>query len=273
MKQNLQHKIQPPKLSRIFNFTCLVILLSVITTLGQVSSQKVEPTAPAQNTEMPLPAEPKIIDPGLGTAPPSDAILLFNGKDLSEWQSLDGSPAKWLVKDEVMTVGTYQGNITTKQAFGDVQLHLEWATPGEIVGEGQGRGNSGIFLMGRYEVQILDSYNNKTYFDGQAGAVYKQYAPLVNASRRPGEWQTYDIIFHAPAFDEQGKVIKPARLTVIHNGILIQDNVELKGSTSLKGGTLPDPSVAYQKHPSKAPLVLQDHHNPVRFRNIWIRNL
>ncbi|MEP6904339.1 MAG: DUF1080 domain-containing protein [Actinomycetota bacterium] len=256
--------MQNSNLLKLLLFYGLFAFLAVTNPVYQVFGQIVEQS---------LLTEPKIIDPGSDAKPPSDAIILFNGTDLSEWQNVDGSPTKWVVKDGVMVVGTYTGNIASKQVFGDVQLHLEWATPAEIIGEGQGRGNSGVFFMGRYEVQILDSYNNKTYFDGQAGAVYKQYAPLVNVSRRPGEWQTYDIIFHAPAFDEPGKLLKPARLTVFHNRVLIQDNVELKGATSLKGGTLPDNTVSYVKHSAKAPLVLQDHHNPVRFRNIWVRNL
>ena len=147
-----------------------------------------------------------------------------------------------------------------------MQLHIEWATPAEVKGAGQGRGNSGVFLQDRYEIQVLDSYNNKTYFNGQAGSVYKQYAPLVNASRRPGEWQTYDIIYHAPVFDESGNVTKRATVTVLHNGVLVQDHVEILGSTSH------DKPPAYTKH-GKAPLSLQDHGNPVRFRNIWVRPL
>ena len=217
-------------------------------------------------------AEPAIIDPGPVGGPPSDAIVLFDGKDLSGWDSVKGAEAKWLVKDGAVTVMPRSGSIATKQEFGDVQLHLEWATPAEVVGEGQGRGNSGVYLMGRYEVQILDSFNNKTYFGGQAGAIYKQYAPLVNASRAPGQWQTYDIIFHAPHVDEQGNVTKRGRITVLHNGVLVQNNVELVGSTSLKGGAQHD-KPEYKAHPPKAPLVLQDHHDPVRFRNIWVRPL
>lgn len=223
--------------------------------------------------QKPSPAdEPRVIDPGTANRAPSDAIILFDGKDLSQWTGTDGAAPKWMVKDGAMTVVSRAGNLASKQEFGDIQLHLEWATPTQIEGEGQGRGNSGVFLMGRYEVQILDSYQNKTYVDGQAGAVYKQYAPLVNASRRPGEWQTYDMIFHAPAFDEQGKVTKKARLTLLHNGVLIQDHVELTGPTSLKGGTVAD-QPPYTKHPPQAPLILQDHRNPMRFRNIWVRRL
>ncbi len=207
--------------------------------------------------------EPRVINPG---PPPSDAIVLFDGKDLSQWESAKKGPAQWLVKDGIATInGT--GSISTKQEFGDCQLHVEWATPSEVKGDGQGRGNSGIKLQGRYEVQVLDSYDNKTYFHGQAGAVYKQYAPLVNASRKPGEWQTYDIIFHAPRFDDSKHLSKPATVTVLQNGVLVQDNVEIKGGTSFVGAP------KYVAHPLKQPLVLQDHKNPVRYRNIWIREL
>jgi hypothetical protein len=207
--------------------------------------------------------EPRVINPG---PPPSDAIVLFDGKDLSQWESAKKGPAQWLIKDGVATInGT--GSINTKQEFGDCQLHVEWATPSEAKGDGQGRGNSGILLQGRYEVQVLDSYNNKTYFHGQAGAIYKQYAPLVNASRKPGEWQTYDIIFHAPRFDDSKKLTKPATVTVLQNGVLVEDNVEIKGTTSFVGAP------KYVAHPLKQPLVLQDHRSPVRYRNIWIREL
>ena len=219
----------------------------------------------AQDGEIPPPKdEPRVVDPD---PPPSDAIVLFDGEDLSKWKSdKDGGPAKWEVKDGVATVnGT--GGISTKQGFGDCQLHIEWATPAEVKGEGQGRGNSGVILQGRYEVQILDSYHNKTYYHGQAGAVYKQYAPLVNVCRRPGEWQAYDIIYHAPRFDEAGKLLKPGRVTILQNGVLVQDNVEILGPTGPPG------KPKYEAHPLKQPLVLQDHHNPVRFRSIWIREL
>ncbi len=221
----------------------------------------------ATNQDDPPMSEPKIIDPGPIGGPPSDAIVLFDGKDLSNWRGWGDGEARWEVKDGAMTVKAGTGDIWTKQEFGDVQLHLEWATPKEVKGEGQGRGNSGVFLMDRYEVQVLDSYQNKTYFHGQAAAVYKQYPPLVNASRPPGEWQTYDIIFHAPVFDEQGKVIKKATITVLHNGVLVQDHVEIKGTTAH------DRPPEYTKHPPKAPIRLQDHGNPVRYRNIWVRPL
>ena len=213
-------------------------------------------------------AEPAVVTPGRTSAdPPSDAIVLFNGTDLSRWRGKDGGAAKWIVRDGYVEVAPGTGDITTADKFGDVQLHIEWATPALVKGEGQERGNSGVFLMDRYEVQVLDSYANTTYFHGQAGSVYKQYAPLVNASRKPGEWQAYDIVFHAPKFDEQGKVIDRARVTVFHNGVLVQNNVEIYGNT------FNDRPALYIPHGSQEPLSLQDHGNPMRFRNIWIRRL
>src|SRR5882672_832899 len=214
--------------------------------------------------EIPAPKkEPRVIEPG---PPPSDAIVLFDGKDLSQWNGDRNGPAKWEIKNGVATVnGT--GSISTKQEFGDCQLHVEWATPEKVEGEGQGRGNSGILLQGRYEVQVLDSYINKTYYHGQAGAIYKQYAPLVNACRKPGDWQSYDIIYHAPRFDPDGQLLKPGTVTVLQNGVLIQDNVEIKGATGPAGAP------KYKAHPLKQPLALQDHGNPVRYRNIWVREL
>jgi 3-keto-disaccharide hydrolase len=213
--------------------------------------------------------EPPVVTPGRTPSDaPSDAIVLFDGKDLSAWRSATGNgEAKWAVRDGYMEVAPRTGDIATKQEFGDCQLHIEWATPSEVKGTGQERGNSGVFLMERYEVQVLDSYNNTTYFHGQAGAVYKQYAPLVNACRKPGEWQTYDIIFKAPKFDEQGKVTERARVTVLQNGVLIQNNVEIYGNT------WHDKPALYIAHGPKASLKLQDHGNPVRYRNIWIRPL
>ncbi|HET8966522.1 MAG TPA: DUF1080 domain-containing protein [Candidatus Acidoferrum sp.] len=199
--------------------------------------------------------------------PPSDAIVLFDGKDSSHWLQKDGSPSKWTVADGYMEVAPKTGEIHTKESFGDCQLHVEFREPSPPKGEDQDRGNSGVFLMGQYEIQVLDSYNSKTYADGQAGAVYGQYPPLVNASRAPGEWQTYDIIWHGPRFDTSGKLSKPAHVTVIHNGVLVQDNVELTGPT---GHHVRPP---YAAGPDKLPLALQDHNHPVRYRNIWIRNL
>ena len=205
--------------------------------------------------------EPKPVDPGPVAGPPSDAIILFDGHDLSAWEGGD----KWIVADGVATANAR--TIATKQLFGDCQLHLEFATPAEIKGEGQGRGNSGIHFMGRYEVQILDSYGNTTYFDGQCGAVYKQSPPLVNACRGPGEWQTYDILFETPLFDEKGKTQKPGYVTVIQNGIVVQNHTQIEGSTSFER------PAGYSPHPPKLPFTLQYHNNPVRFRNIWVREL
>jgi len=212
--------------------------------------------------------EPPIVTPGKTSAdPPSDAVVLFDGKSLASWRSSDGSAAKWKIRDGYMEVAPGTGEIVTAEPFGDCQLHIEWATPAVVKGEGQERGNSGVFLMGHYEIQVLDSYDNKTYFHGQAGSVYKQYAPLVNASRPPGQWQSYDIIFRAPRFDEQGKPIERARVTVLHNGALIQNNVEIFGNT------YNDRAAVYTAHAPLEPLRLQDHGNPVRYRNIWIRRL
>src|SRR5438552_4322173 len=199
---------------------------------------------------------------------PSDAVVLFDGKDLSQWVSMDGRPTKWITREGYMECVKGSGYVRTLQNFGDCQLHIEWATPTPAEGEGQGRGNSGLFFgRDRYEVQVLDSYGNKTYSDGSAGAIYGQYPPLANASLPPGQWQTYDCVYTAPRFDAEGKLLSPARLTVLHNGVLIQNNVQLTGPTSWLE------RAPYRAHPEKQPLSLQDHGNPVRFRNIWIREL
>jgi hypothetical protein len=212
--------------------------------------------------------KPKVVTPGnTSSDAPSDAIVLFNGKDASAWQNKNGKAFNWKVEDNSMTVVPSAGDIQTKQGFGDCQLHIEWRTPAEVSGEGQGRGNSGIFLMGRYELQVLDSYNNPTYANGQAGSIYKQRIPLANVSRPPGQWQTYDVIFIAPQFYEDSSLKSPARMTVFQNGVLIQNNVELWGSMQFIG--VPK----YGKHSNKEPLLLQDHHNAVSYRNIWIRAL
>ena len=214
---------------------------------------------------------PKVVDPGPAprepAPPPSDAIVLFDGRDLSRWLGQGGGPARWRVSAGYLEVAAGTGSIRTAQGFGDVQLHLEWAAPDPPRGTGQDRGNSGVFLMGRYEVQILDSRENDTYPDGQAAAVYGQYPPLVNATRRPGEWQSYDIVFRRPRFGPNGEVQRPAVLTVFHNGVLVQDGVILAGPT---GHQRRPP---YEAHPDRLPLGLQDHAHPVRFRNIWIRDL
>jgi len=204
--------------------------------------------------------KPKVISPGDAGKAPSDAVVLFDGTDMSAWE---GSP--WIVRDGYAIAS--KGGIRSKQGFGSCQLHVEWAAPDEVKGSGQGRGNSGVYLMGRYEVQILDSYENETYFDGQAGAIYKQHPPLVNACRKPGHWQSYDIIFSAPQFGKEGKVVEPARVTVLHNGVLIQNHFELQGSTAWHKPP------EYSKHEDKLPIHLQFHGNPLRFRNIWVREL
>ena len=212
--------------------------------------------------------EPRVVTPGRSAADaPADAIVLFNGKDLEEWQAKDGKSAKWKLEGDAMTVVKGTGEIKTKKSFGDCQLHIEWRTPAQVKGEGQGRGNSGIFLMGRYELQVLDSYNNRTYSNGQAASIYKQLPPLVNASRKPGEWQTYDIIFTAPQFNKDSSVKSQARITVLHNGVLVQNNISIWGATQYIGIATND------FHSEKAPLVLQDHGDAVSFRNIWIREL
>jgi hypothetical protein len=216
---------------------------------------------------------PAVITPGTSStqdAPgkaPSDAVILFDGKDLSQWLSADNGPAKWKVENGYVVVVPHTGYIHTKIPFGDCQLHVEFAEPTPPKGESQERGNSGVFLMGLYEIQVLDSYQNRTYADGQAAAVYGQYPPLVNAARPPGEWQSYDIVFHGPRFDASGKVTRAARVTVFHNGVLVQDNVEIRGRTAI--GDVP----TYVPTPEKLPLALQDHGDLVRYRNIWIREL
>jgi len=198
--------------------------------------------------------------------PPSDAIILFDGTSLDNWCADNGEPTKWILRDGAMESVRGAGYIRTKQSFGDCQLHIEWATPAKVEGGGQGRGNSGVFLMGQHEVQVLDNYENVTYPDGQAGSVYAENPPLVNACRAPGEWQTYDIIFHQPVWE--GDVMKfPGSVTVLHNGVLVQDHWELEGlSTHMSRRPV-------TKYAEKLPLKLQDHGNPVRFRNIWIREI
>jgi hypothetical protein len=216
--------------------------------------------------------QPPVITPGEASTqeqpgkPPSDAIILFNGKDLAGWESVKGGPAQWKVGKGYFETVPKAGDIKTTQAFGDCQLHVEYAEPNPPHGVDQDRGNSGVYLMSLYEVQVLDSYQSKTYPDGQAASIYGQYAPLVNACRPPGQWQSYDIVFHGPRFDMAGKVVRPATFTVLHNGVLVQDHVTVLGLTD--GEHQP-----YRQTPTKLPLKLQDHNHPVRFRNIWIREL
>jgi hypothetical protein len=213
--------------------------------------------------------QPKVVTPGKNfsqmAAAPSDAVVLFDGKDFSKWQGQNGD-VKWKIQDGYMEC-TKTGVIRTKDEFGDFQLHLEFATPEKVEGSGQGRGNNGLNIYGRYEIQILDSYNNQTYADGGASAIYGQYPPLVNASRPPGEWQTYDVIFEGPRWDESGKLIKKATATVLHNGVLVHHKRELYGGTNHRQ------IVEYKKSAPKGYIQLYEHGNPVRFRNIWIREI
>jgi hypothetical protein len=225
------------------------------------------PPCPQHSRECPAPRVIEVPPPGPIRIAPSDAIVLFDGEDISPWRSADGGPPRWSLGRGYLEVVPGAGALRTLRSFADVQLHIEWATPTPPDGTGQDRGNSGVFLMGRYEVQVLDSYGNATYADGSAGAVYGQYPPLVDPSRGPGEWQSYDIIFHRPRFDADGRLVTPARFTVLHNGILVQDNVSLTGPT---GHQRRPP---YEAHADRLPLVLQDHGQRVRYRNIWIREL
>lgn len=235
-------------------------------TLDGIEVHEGDPAKQPQPTVVTPGTESTQEQPGLA---PSDAVVLFDGKDLANWTASDGKPTTWVVQDGAMTPSKDSGMVRTKQEFGSCQLHLEWATPAEVTEDGQGRGNSGVFLMGQYEIQILDNYNNQTYPDGQAGALYGRNKPLVNACRKPGEWQTYDVIFHRPIFDGD-KVVKRATFTVLHNGVLIQDHVELTGGTGwINAHAVTD----YKAHPDTGPIQLQDHGNPVRYRNIWVRPL
>jgi alpha-3'-ketoglucosidase len=220
---------------------------------------------------------PRVVTPGRTDAqPPSDAIVLFDGRNLDQWVSVnDHGPARWTVSDGLLTVNKSAGNIETKRSFTSYQLHLEWRIPEGITGSGQARGNSGVFLASTgggdagYEIQVLDSYDNKTYVNGQAAAIYKQYPPLVNAMRKPGEWNTYDIVWTAPTFHDDGAVATPAYVTAFHNGVLVQDHVALKGETLYIG------TPSYKKH-GPAPIKLQAHGDPsapISFRNIWVRDL
>lgn len=208
---------------------------------------------------------PEVVTPGEGTKPPSDAIVLFDGTSLDAWESDGGGPAKWKLENGYMEVNG-AGSIHTKEKIGDCQLHVEFATPGKVESESQGRGNSGVFLMGRYELQILDSFQNPTYADGQCAAIYGQLPPSVNASRKPGEWQSYDIVFVAPRFSD-GKIVSKPRLTVFHNGVLVHHAHELSGPVAHAN------VATFAEHEAALPLGLQDHGNPMRFRNIWVRKL
>ena len=247
-------------------FGLVIIPFSVcIATFTVSANEKKEPWQLAQETEVWEPVPPVVNTSEKN--PPSDAVILLDGKNLNQWEGVDGGVARWYLDKGVMTIAPKTGDIKTKEVFCDIQLHLEWRAPEEVDGfDGQGRGNSGVFLQERYEVQILDSYKNETYPNGQAASVYKQSIPLVNASRGPDVWQSYDIIFRSPKFDDEGALISPAYVTVLHNGVLVQNHVEIQGPTSWIGHP------PYEAH-GCAPLRLQDHGNPVSFKNIWVRKL
>ena len=282
-------RVEYPTMKKITILTLAGLALAAPAVFSQEKEKKKEKAAPKKvptgYTDTPfLPGgkwrvhddarpRPKVVAPGKESQlPPADAIVLFDGKDLSEWiMAKDNSPGDWTVKDgffEVPPKGESKGGpIRTKREFGDVQLHIEWASPAEVKGDSQGRGNSGVFLPGGFELQVLDSYNNKSYADGQASALYGWKPPLVNACRAPGEWQSYDIIFEAPKWDSEGNLLKKAYITVLHNGVLTHHRQAYLGNTSHK-------RVAnYNKVSGKGPIELQNHGNPVRFRNVWIREL
>jgi hypothetical protein len=254
-----------------FKKTLMLLCTATITSLS--FAQQGDPKA----TEFYSPV-PKVVTPGKTAADaPSDAIVLFNGKNLDEWTSTNDATkaAAWTVSKNILTVKKGTGNIQTKKSFTDYQLHIEWRIPSNITGEGQARGNSGIFLASTgpgddgYEIQILDCYNNSTYVNGQTGSIYKQSIPLANACKKPGEWQVYDIIWTAPRFNDDGTIKTPARVTAIHNGVLVQNNYELKGETRYIGAPY------YKKH-GPAPIKLQAHGDksePISFKNIWVREL
>lgn len=254
-----------------------LVCLLVVTTSRSIAQAPTQPDPNWEIHDLNRP-QPPIVNAGWGPtwpAPiPADATVLFGyldrgPLDLSAWEADkdEGGPALWTVGDGYFEAKPGTGPIRTKEGFGDVQLHVEWASPNPPRGQGQDNGNSGVFLMGRYEVQVLNSYENTTYPDGQASALYGQYPPLVNASRPPGQWQTYDIIFHRPRFAADGSVDSPARVTVLHNGVLTQDNVTLTGPS----GHHKRPP--YEMHEDKLPISLQDHGHPVRYRNFWVRSL
>lgn len=248
----------------------LLLIIGIVACPLAIIAAEIEEWQKAEITEVwqPVPEVVTINENNI----PSDATILFDGTSLNQWQSVKEGPAKWTLKEGAMTVAPGTGDIKTNESFCDVQLHVEWKMPSQITDEkgqlltGQGRNNSGVILQQRYEIQVLDSYNNKTYPNGQAGSVYKQHIPLVNATKAPGEWQSYDIIFTAPVFDDAGKLKSKARMTALHNGILVQNNVEIQGATAWVGAPV------YSAHGCDS-IRLQDHGNPVSFRNIWLRKL
>ncbi len=245
-------------MKKVFSFVVVALTSCMI-----LNAQQPQKNPESTETWEPV---PPIVTPGEGPQAPSDAVVLFNGSNLDQWTNSKGEAATWTLEGGAVTVKPGTGTIQTKQLFGDCQLHIEFREPSVVKGESQGRGNSGIFLQGNYELQVLDCYNNKTYSNGQTGSIYKQHIPLVNACKKPGEWQTYDVVYTAPKFGESGRIVTPAYITVLHNGVLIQNHVAIWGHTEYIGYP------AYTKH-GKGPLVLQDHGDLVSFRNIWIREL
>jgi hypothetical protein len=268
---------------------CVVVGVSLLAVLAGCATQEAAQTEPADEDKPVLqyvdtptgrwlihdvnrPAPP-IVTPGATSADaPSDAIVLFDGTaaSMANWTDTKKNPSKWRVADGYMESVKGAGYIQTKREFGSCQLHVEFATPSKVQGSSQGRGNSGVFLQGQYEVQVLDSYDNKTYSDGQCSALYGRAVPLANACRKPGEWQAYDVVYHRPTFDKDGNVTRKATFTVFQNGILVQDHEELTGGTGWRG---PHAISDYEPHGDKGPIMLQDHGNPVRYRNIWVREL
>jgi hypothetical protein len=257
-------------MNKIINTSACALLVIYASSSNAASSAGAkEPWQLAEETEVWTPV-PAVVDTRKDV--PSDATVLFNGKSLEQWESAKGGAAPWKLENNAMTVAPQTGDIRTKESFCDVQLHLEWMSPTKVTDdngkplEGQARNNSGVFLQEKYEVQVLDSYQSKTYSNGQAGAIYKQSIPLVNATRAPGQWQSYDIIFTAPKFDATQKLTKPGYVTVLHNGVLVQNHFEIQGATEWIG------KPQYKAH-GCAPIRLQDHGNPVSYRNIWVRKL
>jgi hypothetical protein len=245
------------------------VLFSAVV-LGVVANSAVAQAVPQWPVHSPERPKPPIVTPAPASAPvppPSDAVVLFDGTSLSEWRSGEAQAARWRLVDGAMEVVRGTGSLRTARSFGDIQLHIEWRAATPPTASGQNRSNSGVFLMGRYEVQVLDSYQNETYADGQAAALYGQRPPLVNASRPPGEWQTYDIVFRRPRFAADGRVLEPARITLLHNGVLVHDAVAFTGATAHMR------AASYEAHEDRLPISLQDHGDPVRFRNIWVREL
>ena len=241
-------------------FTFLVFAFAKTSIAQGLTDEEMDPRVTEQYVDVPI-----VTASAKTGGAPSDAIILFDGTNMESWQKLDGTPAHWTLEDGAMTV-TSGGDIMTRDSFENFQLHLEFRTPAMVKGEGQGRGNSGLFLQERYEVQILDNYENPTYSNGQAASIYKQTPPLVNACKAPGVWQTYDVIYTAPIFSAKGTLLHPAYVTVVHNGVIVQNHTAIQGTTPYKGRGL------YEPHGAAA-IRLQDHGNPMSFRNIWLRPL